>query len=353
MSKIPNEDLTSRQIARAAGTVMAAILLGQLLGLFRGILVARAFPASELDAFFAANRVSETLFMLVAAGALSSAFIPTFTGLLAQGKQQSAWRLASALANIILIVLGTLTLFAGIFAPVIVRYLLAPGFSTDPTRFELTVELLRLQLASVLLFGLGGLLVGVLNAHHVFFIPALTPSMYQIGLIFGVLVLGPWMGIRGLAWGVVIGAFFYLLLQIPPLLKLPEPDKYLACIKNATRQRSRSAIRFFPDAHGPSGYCAVSRHRCHANVFRPTCTGKAGGTPSIAYRCPAWSSNSGCTSKRRPDHPKDSYSGYAVPARAIRPEYDIHGLLGIVVVFSRAHRSLDAGGAHPSLLRPA
>ena len=60
----------NRQIARAAGTVMFAIVLGQLTGLIRGILVARAFPADELDAFFAANRVSETLFMLLAAGAL-------------------------------------------------------------------------------------------------------------------------------------------------------------------------------------------------------------------------------------------------------------------------------------------
>ena len=82
---------------------MVAIILGQLLGLLRGILVARAFPAHDLDAFFAANRVSETLFMLIAAGALGSAFIPTFTGLLARGNRLQAWRLASSLANLILL----------------------------------------------------------------------------------------------------------------------------------------------------------------------------------------------------------------------------------------------------------
>src|SRR5512143_2130627 len=118
----------NRQIARAAGTVMVAIILGQLLGLLRGILVARAFPASELDAFFAANRVSETLFMLIAAGALGSAFIPTFTGMLARDQRQAAWRLASSLANLILLILSALAILAGIFAPAIVRYLLAPGF---------------------------------------------------------------------------------------------------------------------------------------------------------------------------------------------------------------------------------
>ncbi len=211
---------TSRQIARAAGTVMVAILLGQLTGLARGILVARAFAPSDLDAFFAANRVSETLFNLIAAGALGSAFIPTFTGLLARSAGARAWRLASALANLILLILSALAILAAVLAPQIVRYLLAPGFAANPAQFGLTVQLLRIQLASVILFGLGALVVGILNAHQIFFVPALTPSMYQIGLIFGVLALGPRMGVTGLAWGVVIGAGLYLALQVPSLLKL-------------------------------------------------------------------------------------------------------------------------------------
>jgi putative peptidoglycan lipid II flippase len=220
MNRDSDSSRANRQIARAAGTVMAAIVLGQILGLIRGVLVARAFPAAELDAFFAANRVSETLFVLIAAGALGSAFIPTFTGMLAQGSRRAAWRLASALANLIVLVLSVLALVAAVFAPAIVRYLLAPGFSADASQFELTVQLLRLQLASVVLFGLGGLIVGVLNAHQIFFVPALAPSMYQLGLIFGVLVLGPRYGIQGLAWGVVVGAFLYLLLQLPAFVRL-------------------------------------------------------------------------------------------------------------------------------------
>lgn len=209
----------NRQIARAAGTVMFAIVLGQIAGLVRGILVADAFPASELDAFFAANRVSETLFTLLAAGALGSAFIPTFTGFLAKNDKESAWKLASSIANLLILTLSTLAVLAAVFAPQIVRYALAPGFSDDPALFSLTVNLLRIQLVSTVLFGLGGLIVGILNAHQIFLIPALTPSMYQLGMIFGVLVLAPTMGIYGLAWGVVIGAVLYLLLQIPSLLK--------------------------------------------------------------------------------------------------------------------------------------
>jgi putative peptidoglycan lipid II flippase len=209
----------NRQIARAAGTVMFAIVIGQITGLVRGILVARAFPDFELDAFFASNQVAETLFTLLAAGALSSAFIPTFTGFLAKDDKASAWKLASSIANLLIIALSFLAALAAVFAPQIVRYALAPGFSSDPALFSLTVNLLRIQLVSAVIFGLGGLIAGILNSHQIFLVPALTPSMYQLGMIFGVLVLAPGMGIYGLAWGVVIGSSLYLLLQLPSLLK--------------------------------------------------------------------------------------------------------------------------------------
>ncbi|MDP2776064.1 MAG: murein biosynthesis integral membrane protein MurJ [Anaerolineales bacterium] len=214
------ETNVNRQIARAAGTVMIAIVLGQIAGLARSIIVAGMFGASpELDAFTAANRVSETLFLLVAGGALGSAFIPTFTGLLAKDERDSAWRLASALANAVTLTLSLLALLFAFFAPQVVRYALAPGFSEKSELFALTVSLLRIQLISAVLFGLGGLIVGVLNAHKIFLVPALTPAMYQLGIIFGAVALAPSMGIYGLAWGVVIGAAFYLLLQIPTLIK--------------------------------------------------------------------------------------------------------------------------------------
>ncbi len=215
-----SHEKATRQIARAASTVMFAFAIGQVFGLARRILVAQAFGASaDLDAFLAANRVSETLFNLIAGGALGSAFIPTFTGLLAQERRQDAWQLASAVANLILLSLTALAALAALAAPQIVRYALAPGFATDPAQLQLTVDLMRIQLSAAILFGLSGLVMGILNAHQIFLIPALTPSMYQIGLIFGVLVLAPSQGIYGLAWGVVLGASLHLGLQIPILLK--------------------------------------------------------------------------------------------------------------------------------------
>lgn len=210
----------NRQIARAASLVTVALVISSLTGLLRQILVARAFGTSDaMGAFIAANRISETLFSLVAGGALGSAFIPTFISLLAKEKRQDAWRLASSIFNLILILTILLAGLAAVYAPQLVRYVIAPGFADDPAQEALAISLTRLMLPSAVLFALSGLVMGILNSRQRFFIPALTPAMYQLGMIFGVVVLTPKLGIYGLAWGVVIGAASHLLLQLPLLLK--------------------------------------------------------------------------------------------------------------------------------------
>lgn len=215
------EDSANRQIARSASKVMVALLLANIANLASLILNAVTFGTSaEMDAFLAANRVSETLFVLMAGGALGSAFIPTLTGLLTKGDRKSAWKLASALGNLVLVVLIIATTLAAIFAQPLVHYILAPGFADDPAQEALTVNLMRIMLPSAVIFGISGLVMGILNSHQVFFIPALTPAMYRLGMIFGVLFLAPSMGIYGLAWGVLIGACLHLLLQVPSLLRL-------------------------------------------------------------------------------------------------------------------------------------
>ena len=213
--------VANRKIAKAAGVVMIALAFSMLVGLVRRVVMANAFGTSlQIEAFSAANRVSETLFNLVAGGALSSAFIPTFTTLLVKEDRTGAWKLASSVGNLILIILSIVGVIAAIFAPLIVRYLLAPGFAADPYKEQLTINLLRLMLPAAVVFGLSGLVMGILNSYQVFFIPALAPSMYSLGMIFGVIVLEPYLGIYGLAWGVLIGASLHLLMQVPSLLKL-------------------------------------------------------------------------------------------------------------------------------------
>jgi putative peptidoglycan lipid II flippase len=212
-------DQTNRQIARAAGTVMLAFIVSQLTGLAAKILIAGSFSAGvELDAFYAANRPSETLVTIMAGGILVSSFIPIFVKFLVKDDRGSAWKLASATANLILVLMSLLAGLAALLAGPIVHYILGAGFSPD--KQALTISLLRIQTISIVFFGLSGLVVGVLNSHQKFLIPALAPAMYQLGQIFGVLVLAPRMGIYGLAWGVVLGSAFNLLIQVPPLLRL-------------------------------------------------------------------------------------------------------------------------------------
>lgn len=221
MQSAPAISNANRQIARAAGTVLITFVVAQLVGLLAKILLTNAFGTQgTLDAYLAANRFSETLFNLIAGGALGSAFIPTFSTLLARNDREGAWRLASAICNLILIVLTAVSLLSALFAPWVVRNLLAAGF-TDPAKQALTAQLLRIQLPSAVIFGLSGLVMGILNANQRFLFPALTPALYQVGIIFGVEVLAPRMGIYGVAWGVVIGSGLHLLVQLPQLFRLP------------------------------------------------------------------------------------------------------------------------------------
>lgn len=214
----------NRQIARSAGVVMLALVAGQFVGLGAKSIIASTFGTGvESEAFFAANRFAEILFNLVAGGALASAFIPTFTGLLAHEKNATAWKLAASVANLVTLILVLASLLSEIFAPQIVHYILAPGFSAASLEKEaLTVTLLRIQIPSAVIFGISGLVMGVLNAHQHFLLPALAPAMYQIGLIAGALVFYSALGINGLGWGVVAGAALHLLVQIPRLARLPQ-----------------------------------------------------------------------------------------------------------------------------------
>jgi putative peptidoglycan lipid II flippase len=211
-----------RQIARAAGTVMIAFIISNIIGLLRTIVIYRTFGTSvQLDSFYAANRVTELLFNLMAGGALGSAFIPTFTGFLTRKDPKGAWRLASSVINLLLVALILICILGFIFAPQIVQHGL---FILDPSakigQVELTTTLLRILLPSIILFGISGLVMGMLNSHQVFLVPQLAPSMYAIGMIAGVFLLPASWGIYRLAWGALMGSALHLLVQLPTLFKL-------------------------------------------------------------------------------------------------------------------------------------
>ena len=216
------EGTENRRIARDAATVMIAIILGQVFSLLSSILITNAFGTGIAnEAFNASNRLPDILYQLVAGGALASAFIPTFTTLLTRGEREKAWKLASAIVSIITLIFIAAGVVIVIFAPWVVRHILAPGF-TEPQKFRLTVDLVRIQMLAPVIFGISGLIIGILNSHRSFLWPALAPMMYSIGKILGVLLLAPSMGVYGLAIGVVGGALMHGLIQLPALFKLPQ-----------------------------------------------------------------------------------------------------------------------------------
>ena len=207
-----------RQIAKAATQVSALFVVSRVLGLVRQMVIGALFGTSgDLDAYLAAARISETVFLVVAGGALGSAFIPTFASHLAREDRAGAWRLASAVVNLALIVLTTVAGLMAVFAPALVRTVIAPGFA--PPQQALTASLLRLMLISPVIFGASGIIMGTLNAHQHFVLPALAPSVYNLSIIGGALLLGPRLGVHGLAIGVVVGAALHLLVQVPGLAR--------------------------------------------------------------------------------------------------------------------------------------
>ena len=204
-------------LIRSAGIVMASFILAKLLGLVREVLLARQFGLSgEMDAYDAAFNLPDLLFTLIAGGALVSVLIPVLSDYLTAGDRDGAWRLASAVANLSFLVTAVLALAAIIAADALVAQLIAPGF--EPEKQRLTAGLMRLILISTALFALSGVATGVLHAHQHFTLPALSPVLYNLGIIGGLLGLVPYLGVYGLAWGVVGGAALHLLVQVPALL---------------------------------------------------------------------------------------------------------------------------------------
>jgi putative peptidoglycan lipid II flippase len=203
-----------QRIARSATLVMLGMVLSNLIGLVRTTLVASAFGTGPaLDSFWAANRVPELIFNLVAGGALASAFLPTYTDFLVRKDRAGADRLVSAIATWLFVCLSASSLLCALWAEPILQWLIVPGFSAD--QVHATAGLLRILLLSPALFGISGLLMGVLNAHQRFFFSALAPMFYPLGQIFGAVVLAPTMGVAGLAWGAVLGACLHLTVQLP------------------------------------------------------------------------------------------------------------------------------------------
>jgi putative peptidoglycan lipid II flippase len=209
---------SARTLARAGLIVTSAFVISRLLGYVRVLVITWAFGdrLDELDAFFAAFRIPDLMFQLVAAGALSSAVIPMVSRLVATGQAARAWRVVSSITTLMLVALAVLSALLFVGADVIVPAI-TPGFSPD--QLALTIELTRIMLLAPIVLALGAVATSVLNARGRFAASAAAPIAYNLGIILGALLLGPALGIHSLAVGVVLGSLGHALVQLAPLMR--------------------------------------------------------------------------------------------------------------------------------------
>ena len=206
-------DKPRESVAAAALIISLFGIASRLLGLLRDRILAGQFGAGDtLDAYYAAFRIPDLLYNLMIVGALSAAFIPVFTELVANKKEQDAWKLSSGVMGLQIVITAALSVLIALFSLPIMK-LVTPGFAG--AKLELTAHLTRIMLLSSFLFGISGIMGGILVSFKKFLVYSLAPIFYNLGIIIGAVFFVGWMGPVGLAWGVVLGALLHMLVQYP------------------------------------------------------------------------------------------------------------------------------------------
>jgi putative peptidoglycan lipid II flippase len=269
----------SRHLARSAGLIGAAIMTSRVLAVVRETVVAYLFGAGNaMDAFNVAFRVPNLLRELFADGAISAAFLPTFTRRLTARGRDDAWRLGNLTINAMAVVTLACVAAGWFLAPHLARWL-APGYALVPGQLELTTLLTRITLPFLTMIALAAVATGMLNALGRFFIPALSPAMYNIAMVLSAFTLVPlmprigWPAIAGIALGTVIGGAGQILLQWPVLRR--EGWRYAPTLD--TRDEGlREVMRLM--APGTIGLAAVQ-----VNVFVNTMLATGEGTGAVSW----------------------------------------------------------------------
>ena len=202
-------------LARAGLIVSGAYLVARLLGYVRVVVIGSALGTGA-DVFFAAFRIPDLIFQLVAAGTVAAALVPMVAGELGTGRTSRAWHLVSTIASLMTVGLVILAAIAWLAAPVLMP-LITPGFTGE--ELQRTIELTRLMLLAPMFLALGAVATSALNAHNRFAASALAPIVYDLAIIGAAFLLTPSLGVTGLAVGVVAGSAGHLLVQLPPLAR--------------------------------------------------------------------------------------------------------------------------------------
>jgi putative peptidoglycan lipid II flippase len=211
------------RLARSAGVIGLATSTSRVLGLIRDQVIAYLFGAGNaVDAYYVAFRIPNLLRDLFAEGAMSAAFVPTFTRSLARQGRPGAWRLANNVITTLVLATGILVALGLVFTlPLVSAF--AGDYASVPGKLELTVQLARIMLPFLALVAVAAACMGMLNALNRFFIPALSPAMFNVGSILCMLLLVPVMPRFGLppiaavAIGVIVGGIGQVAVQWPLL----------------------------------------------------------------------------------------------------------------------------------------
>ncbi|MBT3356233.1 murein biosynthesis integral membrane protein MurJ [bacterium] len=215
--KIIYGEKSSKSITRSAMLIATMGIASRILGLFRDRMLAGKFGAGDtLDIYYAAFKIPDLIYGLLVLGALSAAFVPVFTSLISQERKKEAWRLARTMLSFGILLLSVVSVLLFLFAPILVKLIV---FGYDAQKQAEIVELTRIMLLSPIILGMSGIIGGILNSFKKFFFYSLAPIFYNVGIIIGVLFLTEPFGVRGLAYGVILGATMHLVVQVPEVVR--------------------------------------------------------------------------------------------------------------------------------------
>lgn len=203
-------------IKGASLLLIITLFLSNFLGMIRDHFLAQKIPTSTLDTYYAAFRIPDLIFNIFILGAISAALIPVFTQYRVD-KEKEAWKIVNSFLNfaVILVIISIIVLY--FLMPNLINYFVA-DFNVE--KKELTTTLARLLLLSPLFFAISYIIGGVLNSYRRFFAYSLAPLIYNLSIISFTLLFADQWGIKGVVYGVILGALLHLLIQLPSACKL-------------------------------------------------------------------------------------------------------------------------------------
>ncbi|MEP1471498.1 MAG: murein biosynthesis integral membrane protein MurJ [Halieaceae bacterium] len=222
MTETQSEKSGGRGLLRSSAVVGAMTMMSRVLGLIRDVVIAGFVGASaNADAFFVAFKIPNFLRRLFAEGAFAQAFVPVLADYKEEGSVEAVKHLINRVAGVLG---GTLIVLTGliILAAPVVTAVFAPGFVSQPEKYQLTVELIRVTFPYLMLISMTGFCGAILNSYGRFAVPAFTPVFLNLSLIASATVAAPYFDepVFALAWGVFLAGIIQLLFQLPSLYRL-------------------------------------------------------------------------------------------------------------------------------------